>query len=491
MPTRSAERYKMTGSYIALGVLAVLALFVAVILIRTLAFKPKKLEDLETDPVSVDAEKAVADLSEMLKCKTVSYTEKEYEDEAEFEKFEALLTRLFPNVTRTCSFEKVSPRALLYHWAGKSSDSPTVLMSHYDVVSVEEDKWDKPAFSGIVEDGVLWGRGALDTKCTLNGALQAAEALIGEGFVPENDIYFAFGGDEEVNGTGSPSIVKLFQERGIKPGLVVDEGGAVVTEVFPAVKEPCALIGIAEKGMLNVRYSVHGGGGHASAPARHTPVGRLSAACVKLESKPFKYRLTPPAAKLFDSLARQSNFLYRMIFANLWCFRPVLNKIAFKTGGQMNALLRTTVAFTQMEGSKGMNVIPAEAHMISNHRIMHGDTVESVYERIKKVVDDDKIEIEVINGTNPSVISPTDCDAYRKVETVIRKTWQNILVSPYLMTACSDSRHWGVISDKVYRFSPFAVSAEERATIHGNNERIPTDTVAKVVEFYTRLIKDS
>ncbi len=473
--------------YIILGLLAI---FFAVVLVRTLLYTPVKLSNVTIEPVDVNSEKAVNDLAEMLKCKTVSDTDSENEDEKEFLKFEKLLPKLFPNIHAKCEFQKLGRRSLLFKWEGMAHDEPTVLMSHYDVVSVEEDKWQKPAFDGIIEDGVLWGRGALDTKGTLNAALQAAEALISTGFVPKNDIYFAFGGDEEINGTGAVTIVELFRKKGIKPGLVVDEGGAVVTGVFPAVTAPCALIGIAEKGMLNVKYSVHGGGGHASAPGPNTPIGRLSKACTKLENKPFKYRLTPPAAKLFDALARQSNFLYKMIFANLWCFAPVLNLIAYKTGGQMNALLRTTVAFTQMEGSKGMNVIPPEAYMVSNHRLIHGDTVDSVVSRIKKVVNDDKIEIEVVNGTNPSVVSRTDCEAYTKLETVIRQTWENVLVSPYLMTACSDSRHWGEISDKVYRFSPFAVSNEERATVHGNDERIPIETVAKMVEFYIRLIKN-
>ena len=479
----------MLALYIILGIISVLAVFFAVIIVRTIAFTPKKLSEVMSEPVFVNVEKSANDLAEMLKCKTVSDKNSDNEDDGEFLKFEELLKTLFPNVHKKCTLEKPDKRALLYKWEGKTHDAPAVLMSHYDVVSVNEDKWEKPAFSGIIENGVLWGRGALDTKSTLNGVLQAAEALIEEGFVPHCDVYFAFSGNEEINGGGAPSIVDLFEKRGITPGIVLDEGGAVVSDVFPGVKDQCALIGIAEKGMLNIEYSVHGGGGHSSAPAPHTPVGRLSRACVRLENKPFKFRLTPPAKKLFDSLARRSNFLYRMIFANLWCFAPVLNLIAFKVGGQMNALVRTTVAFTQMEGSKGINVIPPEARMASNLRLMHGDTVESAVERIKKTVKDEKIEIKVINGNDPSRISVTDCTAYSKLEAVIRENWQGVLVSPYLMIACSDSRHWGRISDKVYRFSPFAITKEENDTIHGNNERIPVGTITKVVEFYIRLIK--
>ena len=239
----------------------IFVVFVAVVLIRTLMFTPEKVENKASYPVFVNGEKATHDLAEMIKCKTISHRDASLDDQAEFDKFEKLLPELFPNVYEKCSFEKVGTRGLLLRWKGKSSDAPSVFMSHYDVVSVEEENWEKPAFEGVVDNGVLWGRGTLDTKGTLNGILQAAEALISEGFVPQNDIYFAFGGNEEVNGNGSYGIVQLFKERGITPGLVLDEGGAVCTGVFPGVTQPIALIGIGEKGMLNLEYTVKGGGG--------------------------------------------------------------------------------------------------------------------------------------------------------------------------------------------------------------------------------------
>jgi carboxypeptidase PM20D1 len=204
----------------------IVIIFLAIILIRALMFKPRAAENKSSYPVFVNGEKAVHDLAEMIKCKTVSNRDASLDDQAEFDKFEALLPELFPAVYSKCSFEKVGTRGLLLRWKGKSPDAPSVFMSHYDVVSVEEKDWEKPAFDGVVDNGVLWGRGTIDTKGTLNGILQAAESLINEGFVPKNDIYFAFGGNEEVNGDGSYGIVQLFKERGITPGLVIDEGGA-------------------------------------------------------------------------------------------------------------------------------------------------------------------------------------------------------------------------------------------------------------------------
>ena len=475
-----------------LGALFLLLLVgIAILLIRALRFKPAPAQVEEVEPVFVNSEKATHDLAEMLKCRTISERDRADEDEAEFTRFIELLPQLFPVVYGKCTVEYPTDRSILLHWKGKRADAPTVLMSHFDVVSVVEEDWEKPAFEGIIDKGVLWGRGALDTKGTLNGALQAAESLIASGFVPENDIYFAFSGNEEINGGGSPAIVDLFEERGITPGLVVDEGGAVVENVFPGVTQPIALIGICEKGMLNVQYTVKGGGGHSSSPAPHTPIGRLSKACCKLENHPFKYTLSPAAKAMFDTLGRHSTFLYRFLFANVKVFAPLLDVFTRLTGGELNAIVRTTTAFTMMEGSKGVNVIPPVAYMRSNHRLVPGDTEEKILAEIKKVCEDEHVKVERLEGNNPSRISLTEGEAFDRVKSAVSKTWPEALVSPYPMVACSDSRHWGRISDKVYRFSAMALSKEERGTIHGNNERIPLATIAKTVEFYIRLIKRS
>ncbi len=470
---------------------ALVLVFVAVLLVRTLLFRPKPQPKREREEVTVDNLRAAQTLAEMVRCKTVSDMNKENEDEAEFQKFERLIPSLFPTICSKTEYERVGDRAMLFRWRGTEPGDPTVLMAHYDVVSVEDDKWERPAFDGVIEDGVLWGRGVIDTKGSLNGVLAAAEQLASEGFTPKRDVYFAFAGDEEINGTGASSIVDLFEQRGITPSLVLDEGGAVVTDVFPGVKKACAVVGIAEKGMLNVEYSISTGGGHASAPKPHTPVGRLSRACVRLENHPFKFRLTTPTKKMFDTLGRHSTFAYRLIFSNLWIFAPILNLLGKKTGGQINAVSRTTLAFTQMQGSKGINVIPPYATMASNSRILPGETVDSAIAYIRKTIKDDDISVRIINGSDPSRISTTDCEGWERLTTAISDTWQEALVSPYLMTACSDSRHWGRISDRVFRFSPMSLSKEENAMVHGNNERLPISTVGSTVEFYVRLIKMS
>lgn len=477
-------------AYVIAGVLIGVGMFLAVILIRAAMFKPQK--ELEPSNIAIDLqeEKIVQDMVELIRCKTVSYDDKSLIDEAEFEKFRTLLPKLFPEVHRICEQEFVGDTGILYHWKGKTKEAPVVLMAHYDVVPAQESEWSKPAFEGIVEDGVLWGRGTLDTKGTLCGVFEAAESLIKEGYVPEHDIYFSFAGDEEVSGTSCPAIVSLLEERGVKPAMVVDEGGAVVENVFPGVKEECALIGIAEKGMMDVKFTAKSRGGHASTPPKHTIVGELAQAVVDVENHPFPMQYTKPVREMLDTLGRHSTFAYKMLFANMWCFKGIFNMFCKKAGGELNAMIRTTCAVTKMQGSPAYNVIPPTAEVGMNLRLLGEDTQEIAKAYLEKVIDNKHIDVEVVAGHNPSIESDTSCQEWNCLRKAVKDTWPDAIVSPYLMMACSDSRHYCRITDRVYKFSAMKLSKEERAMIHGNNERVPVATLVKTVEFYIRLLKN-
>lgn len=465
--------------------------FVALLVVRALMFRPKEQPPVESVPIEVDADTVATHMQAMVRLATVSSRDPAHENAEALDAFPALLKELYPNVEAACLQERIGTRGLLYHWKGKSTDQPSVFMAHYDVVPAEAALWSKPPFEGVIEDGILWGRGTLDTKGTLLGVMEAADRLIAEGFVPAHDVYLCFGGNEEIGGDGAPGIVEALKQRGVSPAFVLDEGGAIVDGVFPGVAKPAALIGLGEKGTLNVTMRMEGQGGHASAPPPHTLVGALAQAVTRVEGKPFPFRVAPPVAALFDTLGRHSTFLYRVIFANLWCFAPVLDRICRRSGGELNALVRTTCAFTQMSGSDAPNVMPPAASVGANLRVISGETVETAVAYLKETIANPAITIETGQADNPSPDSRADGEPWARLVDAISANWPGTVVSPYLMLAASDSRHYAQISEHVYRFCPMPMSKEERGMIHGNDERIPIAKLADTVRFYIRLMRAS
>lgn len=469
-------------------ILVAFIVFVSLVILRTILFKPDTEVPSVKHELILDEEKIVSDMVAMIRCKTISDRDETLIDFGEFEKFRSLLIERFPLVHKKCECEHIGKTGLLYHWKGESSLKPSVLMAHYDVVPIDEQGWDKPAFEGIIEQGEIWGRGTLDTKGTLCGIMEAAEHLIQQGFIPKRDIYFSFSGEEEIDGESCADIVKELENRGIKPAMVLDEGGAIVEKVFPGVDKPCALIGIAEKGSVNVKFTMESQGGHSSTPPRHTIAGKLAKAMVEIEKHPFKFQLTKPVKEMFDTLGRHSSFALRILFANLWCFKPIIKIVSKISGAEMNALMHTTCAITKMEGSQAFNVLPPKASFGANLRLLGSDNMDTVKGRLEKLIKDDNIQIDIVTGMNPSKCSDIDCDEWSKLKRVIKSIWPDIIISPYLMLGCSDSRHYCRITDKVYRFSAMKLSKEQRDMIHGHNERIPVTTLLKAVEFYVNMI---
>lgn len=468
-------------------ILAIFVIFLAIVLIRACAFKPYKEPECVECITFVPEDKVTKDMSDMVRCRTVSNRDDSLVEWEEFEKFRELVKERFPIVHSHATYERIGKSGILYHIKGKKSDAPSVCMAHYDVVPVQEEDWSFPAFEGFVKDGYLHGRGTMDTKGTLCAIFEALEVILDKGYIPKEDLYLSFSGEEEIDGDSCADIVSYLEKNNIKPAFVLDEGGAVVENVFPGVKAPCAVIGTSEKGSVNLDFTINSLGGHASAPPKRTVNGQLADAMTAIEKHPFKTELTPPVAGMFDTLGRHSSFGYKILFANLWCFRPLLNLICGISGGELNALMRTTVALTKMQGSKAYNVLPSKASFGASMRLIGSDTIDSALKYLKKVIGNDNIEISVVNGMNPSICSDTDCDAFRKLESVVKTTWPEAIVTPYLMLACSDSRHFCRITDKVYRFSAMEMSKEERGMIHGIDEKIPLDTLYKTVEFYERL----
>jgi carboxypeptidase PM20D1 len=466
--------------------LAIPLIIIAIVLVKTLNFKPNNYPVMRKRN-QIDEKHAYESLSRLIQCKTISNLDESLNDQVEFQKLRTYLKERYPLILEHASVSEHGS-GILFHIKGESSEFPVVLMAHYDVVDVS-DGWKENPFSGRINQDTIYGRGTLDTKNSLSSIMEATEHLLKDKKKFKNDLYLAFSGDEEVGGMGAPSIKEHLKSIGVTPYMVLDEGGAIVSNMFPGVSKKSAVVGLSEKGFLIVKLTAKSKGGHASSPPLDTPITNLSRAVVRLNKhKTFKMKLTPPVSAMFKEIAPHSkSFGIRMMFANLWLFFPVIKMIAKKNGGQFAALLKTTQAFTMATGSHQINVLPNEASIGVDYRLRPNETSDMVIKRIKKVIKNPEIDIQVQARFESPVMSLMD-DGYKMVALAIKQTWPDVVVSPYLMTATSDSRHYHEICERVYKFSPMDVTKEDLAKIHGFDEDISLENVENGVQFYINLI---
>ena len=383
---------------ILLAIILLLAVLLTVVLLRTLLLKPTSAKEakitLDTTERAVEYGKR---LSVLVKKETVS---SRFEpDRTKFLEFHEILEEMFPNIHKTCE-KHVFNGSLLFKWSGKGDHEPILFMSHHDVVEANGE-WEHQAFSGDIDtEGRVWGRGTVDTKASLFCLLTAAEELIAEGFVPECDVYLASSCTEEWSGEGAPSTVNYLKEQGIKLAFVLDEGGMILEEPVGGVKGTYGMVGVLEKGYGDVKFIAKSNGGHASAPKKNSPLVRLGKFMVDVEKHyPFRQRFNPTVTEMFTRMAPNMDFGMKLIFANLWLFKPLLTKFLPAISSAAGAMIRTTVAFTTAKGAEGLNVLPQEAYVTANMRfIPHQDDKESIAiitERAKKF----GLETEVIYKT--------------------------------------------------------------------------------------------
>ncbi|MBU1094717.1 MAG: M20/M25/M40 family metallo-hydrolase [Firmicutes bacterium] len=468
------------------GLLIIPLVMIIVVIIRTINFRPNGIPEMRKRH-EIDEKHVVESLSKMLQYKTVSNLDSALVNQDEFKAFREFLKIRYPLINEQAVYSE-HHAGVFFHIKGESNEFSTVLMSHYDVVPAVGN-WQEDPFSGRINDTTVYGRGALDTKSSLNAVMESVEFALSKGKVFKNDLYLAFSGDEEIYGPSAPAIVNYFKEQGIKPYMVLDEGGAIVSKMFPGVSNKVAVIGIAEKGFMNLKITALSKGGHASTPPKNSPITDLSKAVGRLNNHPsFKLKLTSPVRSLFDTIAPYSkSFGIKLLFANLWLFTPVVKLIAKLSGGEFLSMFKTTQAFTLATGSDAINVLPSTASFGINYRLRPGETSEDIVKKVKKIIKNPNILVEVIVANEASTISLID-DAYKMIQKAIRRTWTDVIPSPYLMVATSDSRHYHEICDHVYKFSPMDVSKKDLGKIHGFDEDITIENVINGTNFYLNLI---
>lgn len=464
---------------------ALLVLLLLIAVVRTLLM-PNKRSDYAAPEADARAMLLAQKLSKMIQYDTTSHAN--VHEEEKFLGFHKVLEELFPLVHEKLE-RTVIDGNLLYYWKGKSSEKPILLMSHQDVVPAEGE-WLHEPFSGDIADGKVWGRGASDTKCSVMAFFEAVEELLREGYTPECDVYLASSCTEEWAGDGAPKIVEELKRRGVELFIVCDEGGGIISEPIGGIKGNFAMVGVFEKGKADVKFTARSTGGHASAPAKNTPIARLAAFVNEVETHtPFKRKFLPEVSAMFARLAPYAPFGLKLVMGNLWLFAPIMKPVLGRISAQAGAMLQTTIAFTMQSGSDAYNVLPQEATLGANMRFIPHQGEKESLEIIKALAAKHGLETEIVHSNDYTESVDINGEAFKLVEKVIGETFPGLPVSPYVMTGATDAQFYQPICPSCIRFAPVIYGPEQMKGMHGLNENIEYNCLPGAVSFYQNLIK--
>lgn len=434
-------------------------------------------------------------LASLIRCQTVSLpvqddTQKNDIQSAAFERFQKELQNLYPCVFKTCKRIKVGLYPLVLHWKGKKSCDSIILTAHQDVVPAgNTELWKYEPFSGTIAEQCVWGRGALDDKGSLCAIFEACESLAAESFTPACDVYLCFSHNEETMGWGAQAIVEELEKRGVCPLFVLDEGGAVVEKPLPLMAGKAAMVGIAEKGVADIRFCARGGAGHASTPPKRSPLGKLGAFAASVEKhSPFTPRVTPALQRMLCALSHRMSFPLNVLFRFPRFFAPLIRTVFKAAGGSARALVQTSCAFTMAHASDAVNVLPGNAFFTANLRILGSDSIKTVERALQKRAAKYGVQTEVIRAHEASPESVLN-RGWDILCTALASEFPDAPAIPYIMLASSDARRYCKICSAVYRFTPFEMTKAQRDSVHGINEHIGIADFERGIRFYRKILQ--
>ncbi|XP_018006927.1 N-fatty-acyl-amino acid synthase/hydrolase PM20D1.2 [Hyalella azteca] len=423
-------------------------------------------------------------------------------DPVVFRGFREFLVHSFPNVFSSSNVEVHDsfPSFLLtVQGSGENATANSfLLLGHMDVVPVDASAWDDDPFSGKWLDketeggGFVYGRGAIDDKLSVVAILCALDELIASGWSPNSTFYIAFGHDEEVGGEyGARRLANFLESKGVKDLLfILDEGMPILEGAIAGLEVPVAIIGVTEKGWMDIRVEATGVAGHSSIPPLSQATHALATAIHNLHSSPHPVFLNDgPEEHLLLAVAPKSSWPQRLALSNPWLFRNMISAV-FSRKRETDAMQRTTTATTIISGGVKDNVVPGTAWALVNHRVHPSESLEEVVRHDISAINDDNINVTVLDSRAPHPISPygASSPAFSLLASVALRVCPEAVPAPGVLVANTDTRHYLQFSRSVYRAMPYLLTPQDLAGIHGNNERISAANVWRAAQYYHTLI---
>ncbi|KAJ5984760.1 hypothetical protein N7522_011956 [Penicillium canescens] len=433
----------------------------------------------------------------------------------------------YPTVFRTVKLDHVNTHGLILTWEGSVSPleaKPILMLAHQDVVPVLAENvkdWAHPPYDGHYDGEIIWGRGATDDKGYLISIIESLDLLIKSGFEPKRTVILAFGCDEEISGEncGRP-ISNFLREQYGDDGiyLIMDEGCTGIQREFD---QTFAMVSVAEKGYLDVGINVSSTGGHASNPPDHNVIGILSEIVVAIESNPFPGKITPknPMFQFLEcgavhapvssfpmavrrklSMATQDDSISQEQLAQTlhdmrYYFQTSQSVGKINGGVKINAIPETASTLVNVRLAVETSIAQVEAHyesLISPIAKKHGMVFEGFHSPCS-ASDKRKICLFGVDALEPAPVSPVDTESFRILSGTIKNVLKRlgaddeVIVTPYLMPANTDTKFFWALTKNIYRFTPVTL-VENLNRAHTTNEFIRADEFVREPLFFASLV---
>jgi acetylornithine deacetylase/succinyl-diaminopimelate desuccinylase-like protein len=372
---------------------------------------------------------------------------------------------------------------------GAAAKTPVILMGHMDVVGVVREQWTADPFAAEISDGVLYGRGAIDDKGMLVANLQAMLALqrrVKAGQVLTRDVIYVANADEEAGGTYGMGWLLKNHPDAIRAEYALNEGGR--TRVMSNGKKYVALQ-MAEKVSHVVTVTASGPDGHASIPLEGNAIARLGRALAAIGSHREPTVLTPVTTRFFASLAavwpdaREAAAMTDVASGD--ATRVARGAEVLRATPTFDAVLRTGISPTIIDGGIRSNVIPREAVATLNIRTLPGESIDSTVARLGRAVNDPMVKFAITSRGEDSPAMSAENEFFAAVERAAKRVDPSIVVVPYLSTGATDSADLRRAGIKAYGLLPFPLEMPVEEAMHGNDERLPIAAFGFGIRFVT------
>ena len=480
-----------------LGTLVLFTVVVSVVAIRTALFRDGILDEPAKPAIAerlqaIDEHEIAERIAQAVRFPTVIY-DSGPADVSAFLQLHDWLEATYPGAHQTLEREIVNRLSLVYRWPGRNPCPAIGFVSHLDVVPVEEgtlEEWTYPPFDGVVANGFVWGRGAIDTKDNMVAAMEAVERLASRDFSPACDVYLLFGHDEETGGqNGAAVMARQLASRGVRFTWLLDEGGGLGSDWSGRVDPPEARVGVSHQGYATLKLTARAEGGHSASGIERTAITMLTEAMAAVAESPMPGGLEGVAREGLIRRAAGGLLQHRVMAANLWLFEPVAERMLEAQPG-FRGQIRTTMVPTIIEGGVKANVLPQHASALINARLHFRDTPEDVLSHVRKTTAPFDVEVE-LSGIHFSASAPTSSEsaAFRELESVIREVHGPMRVVPVFMNGATDSRYYADISESLFNYEGILWGKDASRGSHSTDERLTTEYLPHAVLMHELLIE--